>query len=340
MIDLRSDTVTRPSAAMVAAMAAAQTGDDVYGEDPTVRALEEQVAGMLGHDAALFTVSGSMANGLGVSAHVKPGSEVLCEAQAHIVRAEMGAHAVNHGVTTRTWSNPRGLTDIQALRGLISPQSTHFVSTAAIEVENTHNFGGGVVQPLDDLKALRALADENSLKMHMDGARLWNAHVASGVPLNTYGQLADTVSVCLSKGLGAPIGSVLAGSADVVAYARQRRHQLGGGWRQAGVLAAAGRYALANNLERLADDHANAKLVAEILADARPGACDPDAVETNIVLVGVDDAETVVAGARDEGVLVGATGPTTVRVVTHLDVTREQVQESARVLARLVTRGR
>ena len=204
-IDLRSDTVTRPTRAMLAAMAKAETGDDVYGEDPTVRVLEERVAGLLGHEAGLFTVTGSMANLLGVRAHVGPGQELLCEAGAHVVRAELGAHAVWSGVTTRTWSHPRGHVDLDAVTRMLSPDAgPYLVSTAAVTVENTHNLAGGSVQPLSDLRDLRTLVDGTGVRLHLDGARLWNAHVATGVALDVYGSLFDTVSVCLSKGMGAP----------------------------------------------------------------------------------------------------------------------------------------
>ncbi|HEY9411723.1 MAG TPA: threonine aldolase family protein [Jiangellaceae bacterium] len=336
-IDLRSDTVTRPTPEMLAAMAAAEVGDDVYGEDPTVQALEQQVAGLLGHEAGLFTVTGSLANLLGVRAHVRPGQELLCEAQAHVVRAEMGAHAVWHGVTTRTWSHPRGGVDLTALGGLIAPEVPYLVSTAAIAVENTHNFAGGTVQPIDDLVGLRELVEGTGVNLHLDGARLWNAHVATGVELAAYGRLFDTVSVCLSKGLGAPVGSVLVGSAEVVAEAREWRKRMGAGWRQAGVLAAAGRYAVDHHVERLADDHANARLIASIVADAAP-VVDPDTVETNIVLLDVGArAGGLVAEAASAGVRTILVAAGVVRLITHLDVTQEQARTAGETLAKLLT---
>lgn len=338
VIDLRSDTVTRPTPDMLAAMAAADTGDDVYGEDPTVRVLQERVAGLLGHEAGLFTVTGSMANVLGVRAHVRPGAEVLCEAQAHIVRAELGAHAVTQGVTTRTWSHPQGRIDFDVLHRLVAPPSPYFVATAAIEVENTHNFAGGVVQPLQDLQKLRSLADRAGLRVHLDGARLWNAHVAAAVPLDTYGRLADTVSVCFSKGLGAPVGSLLAGPSDVIAEAREWRRRLGGGWRQAGVLAAAAQYAVDKHVERLADDHVNARIIAETVAAVADGVVDPAAVQTNIVVLDVGErAADVVGAAHDQGVLVGLAGPGVIRAVTHLDVSSTQARAAADILADLIS---
>ncbi|KAA1428970.1 threonine aldolase family protein [Nocardioides antri] len=330
MIDLRSDTVTRPSEGMRAAMARADVGDDVYGEDPTVRELEERVAGLLGHEAALFTPTGSMANVLAVGLLVAPGQEVLCESRAHIARAELGAHGAVSGLTMRTWSHPRGQVDLAAVEDLFAPDlGPFFVRTAAISVENTHNFAGGAVLPIGELQALRAFASERGAAVHLDGARLWNAHVATGVPFSAYGATADVVAVCLSKGLGAPVGSLLVGPAALVAEARVRRKRLGGGMRQVGILAAAGIYALDHHVERLADDHAHARLLAE--------ACgvDPATVDTNIVAFDRPDAVAVVEKARADGVLIGAVGARTVRVVTHLDISRADAEAAARVLAAL-----
>src|SRR6478609_2777475 len=249
---------------MRAAMADAEVGDDVYGEDPTVNALEREVAELLGHEAALFVPSGSMGNQLGLRLHAKPGEEIVCDVQAHIARAELGAAAAFSGITFRTWQSDRGLLDVESVRALISPNAgPYLVSTTAIAVENTHNFGGGTVQPLDQLTAVVELARQHGLALHLDGARLWNAHVATGAPLHDLAAPFDTVSVCLSKGLGAPIGSVLASSVDRIAEARVWRKRYGGGMRQVGILAAAGRYALAHNVERVADDHLRAARLAE-----------------------------------------------------------------------------
>ncbi len=333
MIDLRSDTVTRPTDAMRAAMAAADVGDDVYGDDPTVRALEERVAATFGHEAALFTVTGSLANLLAVRAVVPVGAELLCESEAHLARAELGAHAALVGTTMRTWRHPRGLADPAAVEPLVaSDAGPYLVRTAALSAENTHNFAGGVIQPIGTLEALRALADRHGLAVHLDGARIWNAHVATGVPLERYGRLADVVSVCLSKGLGAPVGSLLVASAEVVADARVWRKRLGAGWRQAGHLAAAGLHALEHHVGRLAEDHANAQRLAT--------ACgvDPATVETNMVLVPGVDAPAVVAAARERGVLLGAVGPRTLRLVTHLDVDDAATASAAAVLSRLLLR--
>ncbi|MFL6061129.1 MAG: threonine aldolase family protein [Marmoricola sp.] len=328
MIDLRSDTVTRPGAGMRRAIAEAEVGDDVYGEDPTVTALEHRVAAMFGKEAAVFTPTGSMANVLAVAALVSPGQEVLCESRAHIVRAELGAHGAFTGITSRTWVDPDGQIDLPTIRELYAPDmGTYFVRTTAVSVENTHNFAGGTVLPLEDLRALRAWADEVGCAVHLDGARIWNAHVATGVPLAEYGAIADTMAVCLSKGLGAPVGSLMLGSAEAVAQARVRRKRLGGGMRQVGVLAAAGTYALDHHVDRLAEDHANARLIAE-----RCGV-DPAGVPTNIVVLDVPDAPALVALAAEQGVRIGAVGPRRVRLLTHLDITREDAEKAAAVLA-------
>jgi threonine aldolase len=341
MIDLRSDTVTAPTAGMRAAMAQAEVGDDVYAEDPGCRTLEERVADLLGKEAALFTVSGTMANLLAVRSLVRPGEEVLCESRAHIARAELGAHAAIFGVTTRTWSHPRGLLDLGAVHALLAPKAgPYFVSTAGVSVENTHNFGGGSIQPLGTLRELRALTTSTGVGVHLDGARLWNASVATGTPLADYAALADVVSVCLSKGLGAPVGSLVAGTKDQIAEARVWRKRLGGGWRQAGVLAAAGTYALDHHIERLAEDHAHARSLAETLAAASPGIVDLADVETNIVVLELADvgltADEVAQRARAEGILVSVLGPSTIRLVTHLDVDADACKRAGDVLARVL----
>lgn len=330
MIDLRSDTLTKPTDGMRAAMARAEVGDDVYGEDPTVARLEERVAAMFGHEAALFTPTGSMANVLAVRSLVSAGQEVLCEASAHIARAELGAHGAYTGLTMRTWIHPRGQVDLATIRTIFAPDmGPFFVPTAAISVENTHNFAGGAVLPLQDLRDLREFATGVGVGVHVDGARIWNAHVATGTPLAEYGAIADVLAVCLSKGLGAPVGSLMVGSADAVAEARVWRKRMGGGMRQTGILAAGGLHALDHHVERLADDHAHARLLAE--------ACgvDPETVDTNIVVVPRSDAGEFVAAARDAGVLVAPVGPAVVRMVTHLDVSRADAERAAAALARL-----
>jgi threonine aldolase len=330
VIDLRSDTLTSPTDAMREAMARADVGDDVYGEDPTVRALEERVAELFGHEAALFTPTGSMANVLAVRTIVGPGQEVLCESSAHIARAELGAHGAYTGLTMRTWTGERGAVDLPAIQRLYAPDmGPFFVPTKAISVENTHNFGGGSIQPLSVLQSLRAYADSVGCSIHVDGARIWNAHVATGVAFSDYGAIADVLAVCLSKGLGAPVGSLVVGSQAAMDETRVWRKRMGGGMRQVGILAAAGLHALDHHVERLADDHEHARLLAE--------ACgvDPATVDTNIVVVERDDAVDFVARAKAEGVLIAAVGPTAVRMVTHLDVTRADADRAAKILAGL-----
>jgi threonine aldolase len=333
VIDLRSDTVTKPTAAMRRAMAEAEVGDDVYGEDPTVLALQERVADLFGKEAALFTPTGSMANVLAVAALVGRGEEVLCESRAHIVRAELGAHGALTGLTSRTWVHPDGQVDLDAIRAMYAPDmGPFFVRTAAVSVENTHNFAGGAVVPLGDLQALHAWATSVGVGVHVDGARIWNASVATGTALASYGEVADVLAVCLSKGLGAPVGSLVVGSADAIANARIERKRMGGGMRQVGVLAAAGLHALDHHVERLAEDHENARLIA--------AACgvDPATVPTNVVVVDVPNAPEVVAAAKAEGVLIGAVGPQRIRLLTHLDVSRSDAEQAAKVLAEILAR--
>ncbi|MCW2809694.1 MAG: putative threonine aldolase [Friedmanniella sp.] len=338
-IDLRSDTLTVPTPGMREAMMAAPVGDDVYAEDPTVNELERRTAELFGHEAGLFCATGSLANLLGVRMLVEPGQEVLCDVSAHIARAEMGAHAAVHGLTMRTMPSVRGRLELDRVAELLSPSAgPHLVSTAAVAVENTHNFGGGTVQPLEQLAAVGELCHANGVGYHLDGARLWNAHVASGVSLASYGALFDTISVCFSKGLGAPVGSVLVTSAANVARARVQRKRLGGGWRQAGMLAAAALYALDHHIDRLAEDHTAARVLAEAISGQAPAAVDLAAVETNIVVVGTGEraAGPVAAAAAEQGVRVSALGPHMIRAVTHLGVTAEECAQAGKVLGSLL----
>ncbi|HEX3829730.1 MAG TPA: GntG family PLP-dependent aldolase [Sporichthyaceae bacterium] len=340
LVDLRSDTVTRPTPAMRAAMAAAEVGDDVYGEDPTVAALEERVAGLLGQPAALFTPTGSLANQLGVRLLVRPGEEVLCESTAHIVRAELGGHAAFGGVTTRTWTASSGrLVADDVRRAVMPPAGPFLVSTGVVSVENTHNFGGGTISALDELRALHGYARAGGFRLHLDGARLWNAHVATGTPLQDYGELFDAITVCLSKGLGAPVGSLVVGSAELIEQARWWRKRMGAGMRQVGILAAAGLYALDHHLERLADDHRRAAELARLLAEVGAAVAP---VDTNIVVVDLGEdglrADQICAAARSEGVLVGGLGPRWLRLVTHLDVDDADCAQAASVLIPMLKR--
>jgi threonine aldolase len=338
-IDLRSDTVTQPSLQMREAIASAPVGDDVYGDDPTVNSLEERVAALFGMEGGLFSPTGSLANQLLIRQLVKPGEELLTEERAHIVRAELGAGAVFSGITTRTWKSERGLLDADLPLALAHENAgPYLVSTTAIAVENTHNFGGGTVQPIAEIEKLSSQARARGIAMHLDGARIWNAHVASGVSFAEFGKHFDTISVCLSKGLGAPVGSISLGSKDVIAQARIWRKRYGAGMRQVGLLAAAGHYALDHNIERLAEDHARAKKMAVALASHDSTLIDPKTVETNIV--GLDLTHAGMSAADfatrcgDAGLKISALGKSYARLVTHLDFDDEQCDQAIAIMAK------
>jgi threonine aldolase len=335
VIDLRSDTVTRPTAGMREAMATAEVGDDVYGEDPSVNALEAEVAALFGHEAAVFMPTGSMANQVAIQTLVPPGGELLCDADAHVVTYEIGAAAVIGGVSSRTWGPAGGDLDPAVVAAMIRPSGYHAVATRAIAVEQTHNRAGGAVIPLDTLRALRWAADVAGVALHCDGARIWHAHVADAVPLAQYGALFDTLSVCLSKGLGAPVGSLMVSTSERAEQARVIRKRMGGGMRQAGILAAAGRYALANHVSRLADDHTRARRIAEALSPY--AIVDPDRFRTNILLLDLSkstmDAHAMAAAAREAGVLISVMGPRLARLITHLDVDDTAVDRAIDVLS-------
>ncbi|MEU7902341.1 GntG family PLP-dependent aldolase [Actinoplanes sp. NPDC049118] len=339
MADLRSDTVTRPTVAMRAAMAGAEVGDDVFGDDPTVVALERHVAGLFGHEAALFTPTGTMANQIALQLVVPRGGELLAGADAHVVSYELGAAAALGGISTRTWPAVGAALDVDQIAAMIRPAGYPSVPTRAIAVEQTHNLGGGTVIGLETLRALRAVADRAGVALHCDGARIWHAHVADGVPLDVYGRLFDTLSVCLSKGLGAPVGSLVIGSAEKIAEARLIRKRLGGGMRQVGILAAAGRHALDHHLALLADDHARAWRLAKALEPF--GVVEADRVRTNLVPLDLSaaalDAPALAAAAAERGVLIAAMLPRTARLVTHLDLTDSDVEKAASVLGELLS---
>ena len=340
-IDLRSDTVTKPSEEMRTVIASAPVGDDVYGEDPTVNALEEKVANLFGKEAALFCATGSLANQLSIRLLVSPGEELITETNSHIVRAELGAAAVFSGITTRTWAADRGLLKAEDVLNIVKPNSgPYLVSTTAIAIENTHNFGGGTVQPLSEIKILREESKKLGLKMHMDGARIWNAHVASGISLSEYGKHFDTLSVCLSKGLGAPIGSLMLGSKELISKARPWRKRYGGGMRQVGLIAAAGDYALDNNLKLSAKYHLRAKEIAKLIEDTAPDLVNSETVETNIV--GLDlskyqiSAEELAIQLKQAGILTSALGPKYLRLVTHFDITDKDIEKIKSIIPKLL----
>ncbi len=340
-IDLRSDTVTRPTAAMRRAMAEASVGDDVYGEDPTVAALESKTAAILGKEAALFMPSGTMTNQAAIGAHTRPGDELICEATSHVYVWEGGGIARLWGVTTRPIPGDRGLPTVFVLPDPIRPDDGHYVRTRLLTMENTHNRAGGRVLPADGVRKLSSWARANGLALHLDGARLFNAAVASGRPPSELAEPFDTVSVCFSKGLGAPVGSALAGPADLIRKAHRLRKVLGGGMRQAGLIAAGALYALDHHVDRLADDHANARRIAEAV-EATPGlSLEWGPVETNLVWIAVDPglgtAATLAGRLRDRGVLMSALGPQVLRACTHLDVDRSQVDEASEALVAIAT---
>jgi threonine aldolase len=344
-IDLRSDTVTKPTEAMRAAMFAAEVGDDVYGEDPTVNRLEERLADHLGKEAAIFVPSGTMANQIAVRLHCRPGDELLCETTSHVYLWEAGAPAALSGVTTRLIDGNFGVLTVRDLEGKLHPaEDIHSPTSRLVCLENTHNRGGGRVIPVATVREVSAWARQHGLAMHLDGARLWNAVVASGVPAREWCRHFDTVSVCFSKGLGAPVGSALAGSRELTHRARRVRKLFGGAMRQAGFLAAACLYAMDHHAERLAEDHANAKLLAAAVADTPGLTLVPPEVETNLVWFAVapemGTARQVAGRLMELGVLVAPLGETVVRACTHLDISRadcERAAEGIRCLARRAT---
>jgi threonine aldolase len=327
---------------MRAAMASAEVGDDVYGEDPTVNELEAEVAAMFGHGAAMFVPSGTMGNQVALRLLCAPGEELLCDADAHIVSYEAGGLAAQGGIQTRTMVVPRGQLTPDVLEPQLRNAGFHAGATAAISIEQTHNRGGGSIYPIELIDELRALTASNGLSLHCDGARIWNAHVASGVSLATYGARFDTMSVCLSKGLGAPVGSmVLMRDAALLPPARELRHRLGGAMRQAGIIAAGGLYALRHHIERLVEDHERAQLLATGLAEAVPGIVDPAAVETNMVILDLTDtaldAHALDAACAAEGVLVSGVAPQRVRLLTHLDVDDAGAERALDVIRRALS---
>ncbi|MCL6515954.1 low-specificity L-threonine aldolase [Alicyclobacillus sp.] len=342
-VDLRSDTVTKPTDAMRRAMAEAEVGDDVYGEDPTVRRLEELAAETLGKEAGLFVTSGTQGNQVAIATHAGRGEEVIAEAESHIFLYEAAAVSAIAGAQIRQIPGVAGALPPEAVAAAIREPNVHHPRTALIEVENTHNRAGGTVIPLDNLRRLREVADRFGVPIHMDGARLFNAAIAAGVSAAEFARLADTVQVCLSKGLCAPVGSVLVGPRDFIERARQWRKRLGGGMRQAGVIAAPGILALTTMVERLAEDHEHARMLAEGLAEVPGIRVDLGRVQTNIVLVDIAGTglavEAFLASLAAEGVLASAFGPTLVRFVTHRDVDREGILRALSVISRVVKGG-
>ena len=337
-VELRSDTFTKPTPEMRRAMADAVVGDDVWGEDPTANALQEQCAALFGKEAGLFVPSGSMGNEAAIKVLTNPGEEIIVEASAHVIEAEVGAPATISQVIVRALPGPRGVFDLDELADAIRLPSRFFTHTSLVCLENTHQGSGGAVVPIEAFRDMAKVARDRGVRVHLDGARIFNASVASGVHVREYAAEVDTLSFCFSKGLGAPVGSMLLGQEDVIDRARRVRKMLGGGMRQVGVLCAAAKVALETGVERLAEDHANAKRLALGIAHVWPGSIDPGDVETNILYVRTEDRDAeVTAGAlKEKGVLVGPMGARRLRLVTHRDVDAagiERAIEAFHVLA-------
>jgi threonine aldolase len=340
VVDLRSDTVTKPSQGMRKAMAEAEVGDDVFHEDPSVNRLEEMVAALYGKEAALYVASGTMANQLAIRAQTHHGDEIIMERTSHPFNSEAGALAALAGVQVNLINGEHGIMDVEHIGAVVRTPNVHHAPTALICLENTHNRGGGSIWPLDKIRPIRELARSISVPMHLDGARLMNACVATGLTPNDYAQYFDSCTLCLSKGLGAPVGSLVIGSKEFVARAHRFRKQFGGGMRQAGILAAAGIYALEHNVERLAEDHLNAKRLAQGIAEIDGLDIDVNAVETNILYFHVRKPGLTVPmlleSLRTDGVLMLGTGPNSIRAVTHLDVSKEGIDQAVEVLRKVV----
>ena len=341
MIDLRSDTVTRPSPAMREAIAQASVGDDVYGEDPTVNCLEVKAAQLLGKESALFVPTGVMANQLSLRLHTRPGDEVIVESSSHIIRYEGGSAAALSQVQLSCVQGDRGLLNLKSVQAALRPKDVHNPLTAVLCLEQTHNAGGGTIYPLETIVKLTSWAKAQGLARHLDGARLFNAVVASEVSAAEYAQHFDTVSFCLSKGLGAPVGSLIVSTQANIEKLRRLRKMLGGGMRQAGILAAAGLYALEHNISRLKEDHRNAKQLALQLQQIPTVFVDPDLVETNIVIFEVVQSEhstqELLQAFKEVGVLLNIVGDRTFRAVTHLDVGVDEIERVAKMLSSIVT---
>jgi threonine aldolase len=341
-IDLRSDTVTRPTLAMRKAMAEAEVGDDVFGEDPTTNALQEKVAEILGKEASIFVPSGTMANQLAIKSHTQPGDEVIIEATGHPYNFEGGAGAALSGIQFYCIRGTRGILDPSQIEEAIRPEDHHFPPTRLICLENTHNRGGGSIYPVEKMKEIFQLTRSKGLLVHLDGARLWNASVAASVKPHEYAQWADSVSVCLSKGLGAPIGSLVAGSRKFVDRVHRFRKMFGGGMRQVGIIAAAGIYALDRHVDRLREDHENARRLALGLKEIKGVSIHPEHVETNIIIFDIAGTGKTASHVREEmkkeKVLIHALGKTQIRLVTHLDVTREDMDGALEAFRKVLSR--
>jgi threonine aldolase len=341
IIDLRSDTVTKPSPEMRRAMAEAEVGDDVFGDDPTVNKLQQHVAELLGKEAALFCSSGSMANTLAILAHTQRGDEVIVEKESHTFNYEVAAAAALAGVQLHPLAGELGVLEVSLIERAIRPENIHNPPTRLICLENTHNRGGGKIYPLDRILATSQLARKHNLKMHLDGARLFNACIATGIKPNEYAHYFDSVAFCFSKGLGAPVGSILTGKKDFINIARRYRKMLGGGMRQVGILAAAALYALEYNVERLAEDHENARLLASGISEIQGFTIDLKSVETNIIIFDVSQSNysvtSILSTLKQHGILMISFGKTLIRAVTHLDVSKADIVQTLELMKKLFT---
>jgi len=339
-IDMRSDTVTKPTPGMRKAMAEAEVGDDVYGEDPTVKRLEEMVANLLGKEASLFVPTGTMANAIGVRLNSEPGAEIIIDSRAHIYNYECAGASQLSGVQFRTIDSPRGILDAGAVEAAIRPDDVHAPLTTAVAVENTHNMGGGSVWSLAEIASIAEVARRRGIRLHMDGARLLNAAAAGGYTAAEASKACDTVTLCLSKGLGAPLGSLIAGTKEDMKRARRVRKLLGGGMRQVGIVAAAGVYALEHHVERLREDHANARRLFEGLAGFEAFAMDDVQVETNIIVFSTRRSaawtKALVDGLAKRGVLIGWRGGSAMRAVTNLGVDEKDIDRAVAVVGEVI----
>jgi threonine aldolase len=340
MIDLRSDTVTKPTAAMREYMFAAEVGDDVFGEDPTINQLQKMIAELIGKEDALFVPSGTQANQICINAHTQPGQEVICDYNAHIFNYESGAAGMLSGVQLHPLTGKNGHPTVDQIKGAFRPSDDHYPQTGLICLENTHNRAGGTIFPLDEIKKISAYAREVSIPLHLDGARLWNASVATGISLSEYCKHFNSVSLCFSKGLGAPAGSIVAGSSEFIRRAHYYRKAYGGGMRQAGILAAACIYAVENHFERLANDHDNARVLADILNNFANIKVNRDTVQSNIVIADLNESSTgadeMVKKLYESGIAAIAFGPYKIRFVTHLHITREDIETCRSVFNRVM----
>ncbi|MFZ0453466.1 MAG: low-specificity L-threonine aldolase [Ignavibacteriaceae bacterium] len=335
IIDLRSDTVTRPSEQMRKAMYEAEVGDDVFGEDPTVNKLQEYAAEILGKEASLYVSSGVMGNQICLNVHTNPGDEVICEKDAHIFHYESGSPAALSGIQLMPIQGKLGTFSPEQIEPLIRPESAYYMPrTKVIEIENTHNRAGGTVFPMDKIKEIKKLANKYNLKSHLDGARIWNASAASEIPVKKYASYFDSISCCLSKGLGAPVGSVIGGSKEFIKEAHRVRKAWGGGMRQAGILAAAGLYALKNNIERLHEDHEKAKSLAEAINENPNLEIDMESVQTNILMFKPlsSSVEQSMKELKDKGLLIAPGAVGYIRAVTHLDVSFEDIERAKQII--------